>query len=70
LNQFEGSKSWGIDPRKALRTERRLGGSLECKLRKNGQLGISRRESWLSFSILPSTLEKMGISGSGKPMAI
>jgi len=29
----------------------------------------SRRESYLSFSVL-SSLEKMGVPGSGKPMAI
>jgi len=31
---------------------------------------VSRRESCLSFSILSSTLEKMGLQGSGKPMVM
>jgi len=41
LTTFErlwGSKSWGMDLRKGLRTERRLGGRLERKLGENGQL--------------------------------
>jgi len=31
--------------------------------------GASRRESYLSFSVL-SSLEKMGVPGSGKPTAM
>ena len=46
---------------------------LECnkqgKSREKWVTLASRRESYLSFSVL-SSLEKMGVPGSGKPMAM
>ena len=46
---------------------------LECskqgKSRGKQVTWASRRESYLSFSVL-SSLEKMGVPGSGKPMAM